>query len=377
MITTTSASNKLQFTQSKLVSNQEPASLSSSLSFGWTGDTVTYVKLHITNLLLSIVTLGIYSSWAKVRTKRYFYGNTSLLDSSFDFDASPSLIFTARLTILFIIFFLGFLWGLFTNLHVNNLSLLLLLFIPYLIVRSHAFNAHHSMWRNVRFKFEKKQLPSDFHFVFMTLPLVVLFLLFINTERLKDYEVFHTVILSLTIYGLLTFPINRWWIHRIRINQLSFGNLKFKFQIKLSQYIKIYIIHALPLVIVGILTENGSSIAVSLIFGVFLLYLILLSLFAHFKHLFWNGIHTNENSKIKADFKPFEYAIKIMFLNHLIVIFTLGVLFPVAKVRNWRYIANNLSFHPSKTLGVVLQDSSETENVLAAESVEGFDFDIE
>lgn len=37
-----------------------------------------YFRIWIVNLLLTIVTLGIYSAWAKVRTLQYFYRNTQL-----------------------------------------------------------------------------------------------------------------------------------------------------------------------------------------------------------------------------------------------------------------------------------------------------------
>jgi len=44
------------------------------LSF--TGDAREYFNIWIVNIALTILTLGIFSAWAKVRKKRYFYGNT-------------------------------------------------------------------------------------------------------------------------------------------------------------------------------------------------------------------------------------------------------------------------------------------------------------
>ncbi|MEX1058239.1 MAG: DUF898 family protein, partial [Natronospirillum sp.] len=35
-----------------------------------------YFGIWIVNIALTVLTLGIYSAWAKVRNKRYFYGNT-------------------------------------------------------------------------------------------------------------------------------------------------------------------------------------------------------------------------------------------------------------------------------------------------------------
>lgn len=49
--------------------------------FSFTGTGSEYFRIWIVNLLLSIVTLGIYSAWAKVRRMKYFYRNTRLNDS--------------------------------------------------------------------------------------------------------------------------------------------------------------------------------------------------------------------------------------------------------------------------------------------------------
>ena len=49
------------------------------------------------NILLTILTLGIYSAWAKVRRNRYFYGNTRLLGSGFDYHAKPMQILIGRI----------------------------------------------------------------------------------------------------------------------------------------------------------------------------------------------------------------------------------------------------------------------------------------
>src|SRR4249919_4111096 len=63
----------------------------------FSGQTGEYFGIWFVNLLLSIVTFGIYSAWAKVRTQRYFYANTSLAGASFEYLASPVAILKGRL----------------------------------------------------------------------------------------------------------------------------------------------------------------------------------------------------------------------------------------------------------------------------------------
>src|SRR5213078_3713410 len=56
-----------------------------------------YFRIWIVNLALTIVTLGIYSAWAKVRKLRYFYGHTRIDGESFEYRANPIAILKGRL----------------------------------------------------------------------------------------------------------------------------------------------------------------------------------------------------------------------------------------------------------------------------------------
>ncbi len=120
--------------------------------FAFTGKAGEYFGIWIVNLLLSVVTLGIYSAWAKVRTKRYFYGNTRLDGSTFDYLATPVQILKGRL--IAFAFFVAYaasttIWPMTIPLFVA----LMFLIAPWAIVRARAFNAHNSSYRNVRFGF--------------------------------------------------------------------------------------------------------------------------------------------------------------------------------------------------------------------------------
>src|SRR5689334_7776283 len=65
--------------------------------FQFTGDAREYFRIWIVNLALSVVTLGIYSAWAKVRTNRYFYANTWVAGAPFQYLAQPLPILKGRL----------------------------------------------------------------------------------------------------------------------------------------------------------------------------------------------------------------------------------------------------------------------------------------
>ena len=67
-----------------------------TIHFEFTGKTGEYFKIWIVNIFLTILTLGIYSAWAKVRKRRYFYGNTLLLNAPFEYLADPIKILKGR-----------------------------------------------------------------------------------------------------------------------------------------------------------------------------------------------------------------------------------------------------------------------------------------
>ena len=66
------------------------------LPLRFTGRGGEYFGIWIVNLLLTILTVGIYSAWAKVRRIQYFYRHTELAHSSFDFHGSPIKILLGR-----------------------------------------------------------------------------------------------------------------------------------------------------------------------------------------------------------------------------------------------------------------------------------------
>ncbi|MBS0314005.1 MAG: DUF898 domain-containing protein [Proteobacteria bacterium] len=115
--------------------------------FQFTGSGGEYFRIWIVNVLLTIVTLGIYSAWAKVRRLRYFYNNTRLAGSSFDFRGSPIAILKGRV-IAFLLLLL---------IQVPFLGAVVLIFyfalLPWFIYRSMRFHLANTTYRNLRFAF--------------------------------------------------------------------------------------------------------------------------------------------------------------------------------------------------------------------------------
>lgn len=152
---------------------QRPAAPKSH-EFEFTGNGSEYFRIWIVNLLLSILTLGIYSAWATVRRKRYFYGNTHVLGSSFEYHAAPTTILKGRLVAVAV---LATLIGLGTVSPPAQGVMLLALapLVPFLIVRSRVFNAVNTSWRNVRLGFRRNY--GSAYAIYLLWPLLIPFTL--------------------------------------------------------------------------------------------------------------------------------------------------------------------------------------------------------
>lgn len=111
-----------------------------------------YFRIWIVNLALTILTLGIYSAWAKVRKKRYFYGHTLIDGDGFDYRAKPLAILKGR--IIAVVLFVGYSFGGKISPVIGAIfAIVLVIAMPWLIMRSLAFNAYNSAYRNIRLHF--------------------------------------------------------------------------------------------------------------------------------------------------------------------------------------------------------------------------------
>jgi uncharacterized membrane protein YjgN (DUF898 family) len=136
----------------------------------FTGSAGEYFRIWIVNIVLTIVTFGIYAAWAKVRTKRYFYAHTSLAGHAFEYLAEPKRILIGNLIVAGIYILYN------ASAAISPLLLLAIMIpimvaVPWLIVKSILFNARNSAWRGLRFGFGGRY--KDALILYMLLPILV------------------------------------------------------------------------------------------------------------------------------------------------------------------------------------------------------------
>ena len=193
------------------------------------GKTSEYFGIWIVNLLLSLITLGIYSAWAKVRRKKYFNNNTLIDNVGFDYHAKPISILKGRL--IAVAFFIAY--GMSASIHPFLPAVFLGIFfiaLPWLVVRGSIFSARNTSHRGLRFDFIGT--IGQAAKVFIGLPL-----LFIPT------------------LGLI-FPYVAHQKSQFLVNNHRFGLSQFDMQPVVKKYYKVYfIVMILPvfIAIIGII----------------------------------------------------------------------------------------------------------------------------
>lgn len=111
-----------------------------------------FFRIWIVNTLLTIVTLGVFFAWAKVRKRRYLRGSTELMGHRFDYRADPVRLLLGHGVVLLL--FLGY--GLFGVVYPAirfGVMVLGVVLLPWIVVRSLNFNAHNTVYRGIHFRF--------------------------------------------------------------------------------------------------------------------------------------------------------------------------------------------------------------------------------
>src|SRR5271163_4354415 len=155
----------------------------------FTGSGGEYFGIWIVNLLLTIVTLGIYSAWAKVRRLQYFYRHTELAGSSFDFHGSPIRILIGRLIALAMLIAYNVSVRLQSRM-IIVVVLALAVVMPWLLRNSFRFRLYNTSWRGTRFHFRGSAAGSYRVFLlngFLTLITLYVMAPFMH-QRLKAYQ---------------------------------------------------------------------------------------------------------------------------------------------------------------------------------------------
>ena len=212
------------------------------LAFRFTGSGSEYLRIWLVNLLLTVLTLGIYSAWAKVRREKFFHQNTRLAGASFDYHGRPMVILRGRL-IAFALLALAQLD--FVPPAVRGIATLLLLaLLPLLMQRSLRFRLANTSYRGVRFSFTGTA-GGAYKLFGGYLAAAALWLLVMGglLSLVVRTSALGAALTPLLVLGLmLMFPMMHASWRRFATNHSRFGVEAFGVQLRRREFVWIYLL---------------------------------------------------------------------------------------------------------------------------------------
>ena len=358
-----------------MVLNEAVAATRTQLKRGeFRGAAGEYFGIWIVNILLTIVTFGIYSAWAKVRRNRYFYGNTYLDGHAFDYHARGKQIFIGRLIVFGVLIGINIVSA-FVPLVVILFPLVLFAGLPWLFMRGLRFSARVTSYRNVRFDF-------------------------VGTLGGAYKAVLLGWIVSVVSLGLAV-PVATRWYYKWVLDNLRYGDRAFVTRPRLKPIYMAWLV-PLTLILVTIIgygamdiailmeTQPGDldqlessgwvvgAMAISHLLIVIIYPLILLSLFffhISVRNIVLSATTFDKRHQLVSDIGRLRY-LWIVASNFLVSIASLGLMRPWAAVREQRYKVSHTGILVEGEIGEVVAAIGNSGPAASEEflEMEGFDF---
>ena len=362
------------------------------LALEFTGTGGEYFRIWLVNLLLTIVTLGIYSAWAKVRKTRWFYGNLKLDGASFQYTGRPGAILRGR--ILVGAFAVAYsLAGRISVTAAAVASVVLGLLAPWLFFKAMKFKLTNTSWRGVRFGFD-----SSAGAAYATLaPGVVLWVLFsIEAATLRPGEKPNLTGFFL-VYGLFlaSLPFLHARLKRYQHRATTWGTTRFDFLPSTGTFYALYgkafLVALVPMAlmlgtffILGLLVKGTASDARSMIIPIMVAtyaaivigYLVVGGYFyARLQKLVWD--RTRSETFRFAMPLPAWGLMGTWLKNGVLTLLTVGLYWPWASVNIARYQLGHLAIEATGPLDAVAAGTQAIEQSAAGDgAVDYFGWDI-
>lgn len=308
------------------------------------GNGKSLFKIYLVNMLLTIVTLGLYYPWAKAKLLTYHYAETELEGSRFAFLGTGKEMFKGfiKAILIFGIWYAVFFYlSLQMQLGENVVffatmtavwQLLIVLIFPLALVGSLKYRLSRTTWRGIHMKYHG------------------------NVKSM--YAVFiKGIFLSAVTFGIYI----PWFMVELRkeiLKNVQLGNLKFSFEGKGSSLFGIGIVgYLLTFITLGIYFFQWTANLYN-----------------------FNVDHTKlalgkEASSLKGSTTGLGI-FKLQIGNLFLVVFTLGLGMPFAIIRTMKYYTNSINQSGAITFDHIKQEEVDDADATGDSILDAFEMDI-
>ncbi|ENO1174383.1 DUF898 domain-containing protein [Vibrio vulnificus] len=369
-----------------------------------------FFGIWIVNILLSVITLGIYSAWAKVRTKRYFYGNTFIAGDNFEYHAQPMQLLKGRLVALALVL----IWVVANSFFPLASLVLFALFyvaLPWLLWSNARFDSAMTSYRNVHFAFNgslKEAYMSILGRGLASLLIIAIYIAIVVASANASAMVatllgFGTLVLMFVLYAWVVAGIHQYFA-----SGYQYGDWKFVAKIETGFFLKTYC----KAMLIGFLT----AVAFMIVMGTFVLGSDIMNIFAgevdllegkgdfayvvltylvtitmslgitaytttRIRNYVFSRLTVTAETQSETEFRfastfgAWDY-MSLIVTNFLLQVITLGLARPWVMVRTSRYVASHTGvIGDMDTLKATDQDSA-VKNAISDEVAQAFDLGL-
>ncbi len=330
--------------------------------FRFTGQGAEYFRIWIVNFFLSLLTLGIYSAWAKVRREQYFHRNLLLDGSGFDYHAEPKAILKGRIVAFLLLMGISAASRLGEGVHLLALAAFSVA-LPWLVIRTFRFRAINTSYRGLRFGFEASYGEA--------------------------FKVFVGYGLLIPLSLGLAFPLYYRQVRKFLIDHLRFGTTRFSSELGIGTIYRIFLmpgVMAIATAVVffgafSLLKYGGAHSSSKMLLGILValtpmvFFVVTLAyLAASTANAVWSS--TSLGPHRFSCKMPVGAYLKLSLVNWLGILFTLGLFIPWARIRMAHFRAAHLSLTVNGSLEDFVAAELSKTSAIGDETAEMFDLDI-
>lgn len=349
---------------------------SRELPLEFRGSAGEYFRVWAVNLCLTLLTFGVFSAWAKVRKKRYFYAHTLLDGTPFQYLGQPIPILKGRLIAAALLVAYWLSSHLFPTALPFALAVAAVL-LPWVVARSAAFQARYSAFRNMTLRFDGEyRAAAKVLYLSPALPALAVIML---TNPVGGPRVY---VVAATIFGL-AFP---WWLRNVKrfvAVHICYGGVRGEFGATGGQFFGMYLVAGLIVLgmtgVLGIgfaLGRSGDARAfwMGAVVGYAGFVFAFAFLSARGTNLVWNRLRMGPlifRSTLRA-----RDLLGLYLTNAIAILASCGMLTPWAVIRTLRYRAEHTTVLLKTDLAEFRGGAATTVRAIGAEVSDLFDLDL-
>jgi uncharacterized membrane protein YjgN (DUF898 family) len=325
------------------------------LAVRFVGSGSEYLRIWIVNLMLTIITLGLYYPFAKVRRLRYFHGATEVGGHALSFHGDPWKMLRGYVLVALLAGAYGVAVRVSPTMAIVALALMALIW-PALWHSSLRFRLANTGWRGLRMRFTGSR-GGAYKVIAPWFALAGIFIAVAPSAEAGTTPELSVWFGLVWVVALLAWPALFWLMKRYQHGHYALAGEATKFTLTLGRFygtaLRIAGVALVPIFVLGVVMGVGAGVARSVwktgshpseFAAVAILVMALVALLAfvafqvllwpyltsRLQNLYWNATSSQHLSfESRLAFRPLAW---LTLKNWLLIIVTLGLYFPFARI---------------------------------------------